>query len=132
MRGHEDRPLAIPVGGKSWSLDRWERRVLSKVLGEDNPGQPEWSILVAHGAAAQLAALLALERLRKAGEAADARAAAEADRDTAVALLSEITERLRTIRDAIAADGQERLAEHLAQFRGKLADSINLLDRTRR
>ncbi len=131
MRGHEDRPLAIPVGRRSWSLDRWERRVLSKVLVEDNPGHPEWSILVAHGAAAQLAALLALERLSNTGEDAGARAAAEADRDTAVALLSEIAERLKTTRDAIAADGQERLAEQLAKFRRKLSESINLLNRIR-
>ena len=131
VQGHEDRPLAVPIGRRSWSFDKWERRVLWKVLCEESPGQPEWSLLLAHGAAAQLAALLALERLRKTGEEPEARAAAEADRDTAVALLSEISERLQTTGAAASADGQEALGEHLAKLRGKLTESVNLLNRTR-
>ena len=131
MRGREDRPLSIPVGGRSWSLDTWERRVLWKVLCEEGPPPPDWCILLAHGAAAHLAALLALERLRKAGAAPEARAAAEADRDTALQLASEILERLQTTAERLMADGQAKLAEQLTRFRAKLAESIQLLHRTR-
>ena len=131
VHGHEDRVLSVPVGRRAWSLDRWERRVAWKVLCEESHGQPEWSLLVARGAAAQLAALLALERLRKAGEGPEARSAAEADRETAASFLSEIAGRLRDTGAALAADGQEALGERLAQFRAKLGESVDLLTRTR-
>jgi hypothetical protein len=131
IQGHDDRPLAIPVGRRSWSVDGWERQVLWKVLCEEGSGQPEWALRLAHGAAAQLAALLALERLRKAGEASEGRAAAEADRDVAIELVSATAERLRAASEKLAADGQERLAARLTQFRAKLLDSTQLLNRTR-
>ncbi len=131
IRGHEDRPLSIPVGGRSWNLDAWERQVLWKVLCEEGPPPPNWSILLAHGAAAQFAGLLALERLRKAGAAPEARAVAEADRDAALQLASEVLERMQATSETLAADGQVKLAEQLARSREKLAELRQMLNRTR-
>ncbi|MGD1148000.1 MAG: hypothetical protein ABR961_08635 [Thermoanaerobaculaceae bacterium] len=131
MRGREDRPLSIPVGGRSWNLDGWERQVLWKVLCEEGPPPPDWSVLLAHGAAVQLAALLALERLRKAGAAPEARVAAEAERDAALQMASEILERMQTASETLAADGQVKLAEKLTRFRERLAELLRMLNRTR-
>lgn len=131
LRGHEDLPLSTPVGGKSWNLDKWERQVLWKVWCEEGPLPPEWSILLGYGAAAQLAALLALERLKRADGAPESRTAAEADRDTAIELGSEVVERLRATAEALAADGQVKLAERLTRFRAKLTEPIQLLKQTR-
>ena len=131
MRGREDRPLSIPVGGKSWSLDGWERQVLWKVLCEEGPPPPEWSVLLAHAAACQLAALLALERLRKAGAAPEARVAAEVARDAALELGSDVAERLRATAETLATDGQVKLAEKLTGFRARLAETTQTLNRTR-
>ncbi len=127
LRGHDDTPVSIPVGGRSWSLDGWERQVLWKVLCEEGQALPEWSTLLANGAAAQLAALLALERLRRAGAAAESRAVAEADRDTAMELVREVTERLQGAAEALTADGQAKLAERLTRFRAKLSALVELL-----
>ena len=131
IRGREDRPLSIAVGGRSWNLDPWERQVLWKVLCEEGPPPPDWSLLLAQGAAAHLAALLAMERLRKSGAAPEARGAADADGETATQLASEVVERLRTTADALAADGQEKLAGQLRRFREKLAESTRMLSRIR-
>jgi hypothetical protein len=131
LRGHEDRSLAIPVGDRPWNLDGWERQVLWKVWCEEGPPPPEWSILLGYGAAAQLAALLALERLKRADGAPESRPAAEADRDTALELGSEAVARLRTTAEALAADGQVKLAERLTRFRAKLTEPVQLLKQTR-
>jgi hypothetical protein len=131
LRGHEDRPVSIPVGDRSWNLDGWERQVLWKVWCEESPRPPEWSVLLGYGAAAQLAALLALERLKRADGAPGSRTAAEADRNTALELGSEVVERLRATAEALAADGQVKLAERLTQFRAKLTEPIQLLKPTR-
>lgn len=131
LRGHDDSPVSIPVGGRSWNLDGWERQVLWKVLCEEGQTLPEWSTLLAYGAAAQLAALLALERLMRAGAAGESRTAADADRDTAMELALEVTERLQAAAAALTADGQVRLAERLTRFRAKLAGSIQLLSQSR-
>ncbi|MDD5563703.1 MAG: hypothetical protein PHQ91_08305 [Thermoanaerobaculaceae bacterium] len=131
VRGHEDRPLSIPVGGKSWNLNVWERQVLWKVWCEEGPPPPEWSTLVGYGAAVQLAALLALERLTRATAAPEARSAVEADRAAALELGSEIGERMRATAEALAADGQVKLAERLTRSRASLTESIQLLQHAR-
>jgi hypothetical protein len=131
LRGHDDTPVSIPVGGRSWNLDGWERQVLWKVLCEEGQTLPEWSTLLAYGAAAQLAALLALERLMRAGAAGESRAAADADRDTAIELAREVAERLQATAEALTADGQVRLAERLTRFGAKLSALVELLRQTR-
>ena len=131
VRGHEDLPLSMPVGGRSWNLDKWERQVLWKVWCEEGPLPPEWSTLLGYGAAAELAALLALELLARADTAPESRAAAEADRATALELGSEVAERLRATTESLAADGQVKLAERLTRFRAKLTEPIQLLKQTR-
>ncbi len=131
LRGHEDLPLSIPLGGRAWNLDGWERQVLWKVWCEEGPPPPEWSTLLGYGAAAQLAALLALELLKRADTAPESRAAAEADRVTALELGSEVVERLRATAEALAADGQVKLAERLTRFRAKLTEPIQLLKQGR-
>ncbi len=131
LRGHEDVPLSMPVGGRSWNLDKWERQVLWKVWCEEGPLPPEWSTLLGYGAAAELAALLALELLKRADTAPEARAAAEADRDTALELGSEVAERMRATTESLASDGQVKLAERLTRFRAKLTEPIQLLKQTR-
>ncbi|HQT94333.1 MAG TPA: hypothetical protein PLB88_01810 [Thermoanaerobaculaceae bacterium] len=131
LRGHEDLPLSVRVGDRSWTLDAWERQVLWKVWCEEGPPPPEWSVLLGYGAAVQLAALLALELLNRADAAPEARAAAEADRDTALELGSEVVERLRSTAEILAGDGQVKLAERLTRFRAKLTEPIQLLKQTR-
>ena len=121
----------MAVGGRSWNLDKWERQVLWKVWCEEGPRPPEWSILLGYGAAAQLAALLALELLKRSDTAPESRTAAEADRDIALELGSEVVERLRATAEALAADGQVKLAERLTRFRAKLTEPIQLLKQTR-
>ncbi len=131
LRGHEDIPLSIPVGGRSWKLNVWERQVLWKVWCEEGPPPPEWSIMLGYCAAAQLAALLALELLNRADAAPESRPAAEADRDTALELLSDVAQRLRATGEALAADGQVKLADRLTRSRAKLSEPIQLLQATR-
>ena len=131
VQGRDDRPVSISVGERSWNLDGWERQVLWKVWCEEGPPPPEWSVVLGHGAAAQLAALLALERLRRAGGAPAARAAAEAERDAALELGADLVERLRVTAEAVAADGQVKLAERLMRFGAKLSEPVKLLKQTR-
>jgi hypothetical protein len=133
LRGHDDRPLSIPVGGRSWNLDGWERQVLWKALCEEGPKPPEWLTLLARGAAAQLAALLALERLSRTDTPTDspADAEAEADRDTALELASDVVERMRAAAETLEADGQAKLAVRLNRFRVKVTEASHLLRQAR-
>ena len=133
LHGHDDRPLSIPVGGRSWNLDGWERQVLWKVLCEEGPKPPEWLTLLARGAAAQLAALLALERLSRATTPTDspADAEAEADRDTALELASEVVERMRATAETLEAEGQAKLAVRLNRFRVRVTEASHLLRQAR-
>ncbi len=121
----------MPVGARSWNLDKWERQVLWKVWCEEGPRPPEWSILLGYGAAAQLAALLALEQLKRSDTAPESRTAAEAERDGAIELASEVAERLHATAETLAADGQVKLAQRLSEFRAKLTGTVQLLKQSR-
>ncbi len=105
--------------------------MLWKVWCEEGPPSPGWSVLLGYGAAVHLAALLALELLRRADAAPESRNTAEADRDTALELGSEVVERLRSTAEILEADGQVKLAERLTRFRAKLTEPIQLLKQTR-
>lgn len=129
LRGREDRPLAIPVGGRPWALTGWERLVLWKVLCEEGQPPPPWARLLAQAGAAQLGVLEALERIQRAEHDGEARSRARTEHAQAVALAEEAAQVLESAANDLAEENKTEFAGRLRSFHAKVVETTRLRPR---
>ncbi|OYW00162.1 MAG: hypothetical protein B7Z61_13635, partial [Acidobacteria bacterium 37-71-11] len=123
-RGYEDRPLAVSFGRRALSLSAWERRVLWRSLCEGKEPASDWHRLIPECVAVQLALLVSLDELERAGGSPGAQGAARATLRALVKPAAGVVDGFRTQVERAVGAGALEDAKHLSALRSAFATTL--------